>query len=142
MANQQNTFELTKPTARYEMLDFGEYDESLAGQGFVFRVNPNRAVIRALEAAWQTTRANAGEAGTLTEQTNIEFVNIAAQLIPADDENLEGASIDPAAFQTFIFESDDLAFSLWVLKTMFEKVRAHFLAPNASRKGFKRGRVP
>lgn len=141
MANQIDLLTQTQPTARYEFLDFGEYDETLKGQGFVFRVNPNRTVIKALETAWQTTRNDADDA-TLTQQTNIEFVKLAARLVPADDEDLTGVTIDPAVFQSFIFESEDPAFSLWVLKTMFERVRAHFLAPVASRKVSRRGHVP
>lgn len=140
MANQIDLLKQTQPTARYEFLDFGDYDETLRGQGLMVRVNPTRETTDQLTETWNAAK-EAGENLTVINESNDRFSRIAAMLIPADDEMLDGATIDPEAFAAFIRESKEPAFGAWILKAIFLKVSTHFLAPNASRKVSPRGRA-
>lgn len=139
MSNQLDLLTATQPTARFEFLDFGEYDETLKGQGLLIRVNPTRETTDRLTETWNKAR-EAGEDLKTINEANEQFSKIAAALIPADDEQLDGASIDPDQFAAFVRGTKDPAFGAWILKMIFTKVSAHFLAPNASRKQSGRGR--
>jgi hypothetical protein len=140
MAQQIDLLLQTQPTARYEFLDFGDYDETLRGQGLMVRVNPTRETTDQLTETWNAAK-DAGEDVAAINNANTNFAKIAAALIPADDERLDGAAIDPEAFANFVRQTKDPAFGAWILKIIFLKVSAHFLAPNASRKVSPRGRV-
>lgn len=118
-----DTVKLAGQTPVYDFLDFGGYHASLAGQGIKVRVNPPQAITRAMIETFEKSKT--GEDVTVAD----DYVLIAAQLLTNGDN--DNTPMDGREFLDFIKSpaSDaDVAFRVWLLKSIYEKVTEHFLS--------------
>ena len=118
MANTLDTLKAASVKPLYEEIKFSEFHPNMTGVLRV-RVNPSRKMARELQQA----QAN---------NDNAAYVRLTAQLIPRDSDTDTPLSFEE--FSAFIegADDDDAAFSSWLMRTIWERVSAHFLAATRS----------
>lgn len=114
MANTLDALKAVSITPLYETVRLQEFHPTLTGEIRV-RVNPSRKMTRELFAARENN-------------DNPAYVRLTAQLIPRAPDTDEPLTYDE--FRAFLegADDDDAAFSSWLMRTVWERVSAHFLA--------------
>lgn len=114
MANTLDTLKAVSVVPLYDTIDLSEFHPMLTGRVIRVRVNPSRAMARAISAA-----QSSGD--------NDAFVKLTAQLIPRADDT--DAPLDATEFRAFLegADDDDATFAAWLMRVIWEKVSAHFL---------------